>query len=199
MKFHSNKEALIIFAKNPIKGKVKTRIASFIGEDKALEIYKKLLNIAYNNTKSINIDKYLFMTDYPDKELFDNSYFQLVQNGKDLGEKMRNAFDYVFRLGYSKVCIIGTDCPNLSYHIIKDAYNQLDKADIIIGPAKDGGYYLMGMKFLHEFLFCNVEWGTEKVQNQTFNNISSAGLSYSLLEELVDVDTFEDLNKLINI
>lgn len=199
MKNKPNREALIIFAKNPIKGKVKTRIASVIGKDKALEVYKRLFNITYSNTKSVNVDKYLFMTDYPDENLFDSNYYHLVQIGNDLGEKMKNAFDYLFKSGYSKVCIIGTDCPDLSCNIIKDAYNQLDRSDVIIGPSKDGGYYLIGMKRLHDFLFLDIEWGTSKVLGQTCKKIKSEGLSHSLLEELIDVDTTQDLNHLMNI
>jgi uncharacterized protein len=106
---------------------------------------------------------------------------------------MMNAFKDVFGLGYSKAVLIGTDVPSLTEHILNDAFNKLDNNDIVIGPAYDGGYYLIGMKSIQTFLFQNIEWSTTKVLAQTISKIESHNLSYSLLPRLHDIDEEKDL------
>jgi uncharacterized protein len=187
------KEALIIFAKNPQPGKVKTRLAKFIGLKAALKCYIELLTQTYKNTKHIKPVKFLFLSDFIDNEMFDSSYIKVLQKGKNLGEKMDSAFDHVFELGYEKICIIGTDCPELDENIIQSAFNGLDENDIVLGPANDGGYYLLGMKDRNKFLFDDsIMWSTNKVLSHTIDIISQNSKNHFTLPELSDVDTIKD-------
>jgi rSAM/selenodomain-associated transferase 1 len=117
-----------------------------------------------------------------------------VQTGDDLGERMKNAFATAFVEGFEKVVIIGSDCPQLTSMHIQEAFDLLSNYDIIIGPAVDGGYYLLGMKRLISEVFINKIWSSDQVFMQTMADIEHLHLSYYLLETLRDIDTEEDLN-----
>ena len=191
----NSKEALIIFAKNPVPGKVKTRLAADLGDDRAFEIYLKLLYRAYANTKNLSCDKFLFLSDSKDDDLFDENFIQYLQKGNDLGERMKNAFDEILNLGYEKILITGTDCPDLDENILTDAFEKLIEFDFILGPANDGGYYLLGMKSSADELFEDIEWSTEKVLSETIKKIITDNKSFFLLRELIDVDNISDLDR----
>lgn len=147
------KNVLIIFTKNPLYGKVKTRLAATVGNDKALEAYKTLTNHTHAITYYLNCSKIVFYTDEIVEDGIWKDYQKQLQHGTDLGERMMNAFEYVFQNEYLKAVIIGCDCPELTEQIIKKAFEHLDKYDVVIGPAADGGYYLLGMKKLYESYF----------------------------------------------
>ena len=189
-------KALIIFIKNPVLGKVKTRLAATIGNVKAFEVYKKLLAHTQKITLLIDADKFLFYADFLKREdEWANDWFiKNLQKGSDLGERMYHAFEYTFLNKYQKVIIIGSDCIDLSASVIEDAYMLLDNTDVVIGPAKDGGYYLLGMKSLHQCLFKNVSWSTSQVLKQTLSICRSQHLNYSLLPTLTDIDVENDLS-----
>lgn len=191
----ANNNALIVFAKNPLFGKVKTRLAADIGNDKAFEIYLKLLYRSYQNTKNVKYGKFLYLSDFKDKDLFDENYQQKLQQGKDLGEKMKNAFNEIFDSAFTKIIIIGTDCPDLDENILNEAFKKLDEYDIVLGPAIDGGYYLLGLKESADELFENIDWSTDKVLFQTVNKINESKKNFYLLKELTDIDTVSDLKK----
>ncbi|MEO8208975.1 MAG: TIGR04282 family arsenosugar biosynthesis glycosyltransferase [bacterium] len=188
-----NSKALIVFAKNIVLGKVKTRLAKDIGDEKALEIYRALLNETYEAAKDFKGKKFLFLSDFFDKNLFEASFAQIIQTGNDLGEKMKNAFENIFQKNFQTAVIIGTDCPDLDLCIINEAFEKLFHYDIVIGPAKDGGYYLLGMKKPYNFLFENIEWSNQNVLKETIKRIVENKLSYYLLKELSDVDEINDL------
>jgi uncharacterized protein len=188
-------EALIIFTKNPIPGKVKTRLAATVGKDKALKIYKQLIQYTIELTNQLPIPKFLYYSDSIDlNDNWSNSlYKKMLQSGAGLGEKMKNAFSDLFDQGYDKVLIIGTDCPELSPGIINAAFDKLNNHDVVIGPARDGGYYLLGMKKLYPVLFQDISWSTDQVLHQTLSACVDSGLSNLLLDELSDIDNEEDL------
>ena len=188
---------LIIFAKNPVLGKVKTRLAATVGNEKALAIYKELLNHTCDISSKANAKKTVFYSDAIEKEdLWSKADFnQSLQNGEDLGARMSNAFKEVFSECDGKVIIIGTDCKELSTEIIDQAFNALQYVDIVLGPALDGGYYLIGMKSLEEVLFTNIDWSTSAVLEQTVGKINTQKLSFLLLKVLSDIDTEEDLKR----
>ncbi|HMQ69280.1 MAG TPA: TIGR04282 family arsenosugar biosynthesis glycosyltransferase [Ignavibacteria bacterium] len=188
-----NKNALIIFARNPELGKVKNRLAKTIGKEKALEIYSKLLSIVYTETKLLECNKYLYLTERTDKGLFDDTYIQKIQSGNGLGEKMFNAIKNVFEEGNEKAIVVGTDVPGLKGEIINEAFQKLTEFDVVIGPAKDGGYYLIGMKECLNPLFENMKWSNDQVLINTLERISKLNRSYYLLEELTDIDTEDDV------
>jgi uncharacterized protein len=186
--------ALIIFVKNLIDGKVKTRLAATLGNEAAINIYKQLLHHTYSVTKTIGADKIVFYSDFIEEDIWNNKEFKKeIQQGIDLGKRMENAFINALKNGYEKVIIIGTDCPEINKNILENAFMQLNNFDIVIGPATDGGYYLLGMKKLHSFLFQNITWSTDAVLNETINLLNEHQLTYFLLPELTDVDEEKNL------
>ena len=188
------KSLLIIFYRNPKIGKVKTRLAATLGNQKALEIYRKLSWHTKTITEDLNLDKIVFYSDVIDlMDIWPNATFlKAFQEGEDLGEKMKNAFVAGFETGYTSICIIGTDCFELTGEIITQAFEVLKSADAVIGPAGDGGYYLLGMNGPSD-VFQNKNWSTETVLQETIHDFESLGLHYFLLQELKDVDTEDDL------
>ena len=190
--------AVILFVRNPVLGKVKTRLAKTIGDQKALKVYQDLLNHTMVQTKNLLCDKFLFYDTVitQDDIWSENSYFKKIQIGEDLGQKMQNAFQTVFSLGYKNVVIIGSDLFDLKSEHIDTAFLQLQKNDVVIGPAEDGGYYLLGLKQMIQPIFKDKNWGTETVLNQTLENLKNYTTSF--LETLNDIDTFEDLQKYNN-
>jgi rSAM/selenodomain-associated transferase 1 len=189
-----NTNILIIFAKNLVRGKVKTRLAASIGDNAALEIYKQLLYHTKSIAQKIDADKVVYYSESVQVfDLWNNNFSKAVQQGKDLGERMRNAFEDAFRNYHKKAVIIGTDCPSLNEQTIKDAFERLSENDIVIGPACDGGYYLLGMKKLHRCLFQNIHWSTQSVLNETQSICEGSNFSYFLLPALHDIDEEKDL------
>lgn len=185
---------LMIFAKNPVKGQVKSRLAEAIGDKKALAVYERLLKHTQTVTAALNYPKKVYYSHFiePDDIWEAPGFAKALQSSGDLGQKMASGFlDNLSE--YPKVVIIGSDCPELTTAHLTEAFHQLDKYDNVIGPAKDGGYYLLGMqKFLPD-LFTNKNWSTSDVLTQTTATLDSHGQSYYLLETLNDIDTYEDL------
>ena len=187
--------AIIIFIKNPVLGNVKTRLASSIGNVAALEIYRELLFHTKEITKGLNADKYVYYSDKIDEDdLWDDEiYFKEVQDGADLGARMSNAFSTMFNKGYKRIVIIGSDCYELNEEILKEAFIHLKKQEVTIGPAKDGGYYLLGMNKFIPGLFLNKSWSTSGVFNETIKDLNFLNIDYTILTLLSDVDDLEDL------
>lgn len=188
---------LIIFAKKPELGKVKTRLAATIGDEKALEIYLKLLQHTYKEAYKVKADKAVFYSDkVHDFDMLDYFKFpKAVQSGSDLGEKMKNAFSLGFRRAYEKVVLIGSDCPTVTDEIIENAFRALDNHDAVLGPAEDGGYYLVGIKEPNNELFENKLWSTSDVLLDTVLDLKKQNKSYHLLQTLNDVDVEADLTE----
>lgn len=189
------KNALIIFTKNPEAGKVKTRLAATIGNDAALAVYVQLLSHTVSITDELPSDKFVFYSSHiMQEDIWDNKhFFKQLQSGHDLGERMKNAFTDIFQQDYNKIVIIGTDCPHLNPEIILNAFAYLDLHDVVIGPAEDGGYYLLGMKQLHPQLFENISWSTDAVLTETQITCDDLQLDYYLLPTLKDIDEEKDL------
>jgi len=186
----------MIFIKNPEKGKVKTRLAKDVGDEKALKIYRQLLDLTRRATEKFEAEKWLWYSWYIEKN--DNwdgdSYHKKNQAEGNLGEKMKFAFEQAFQQGFKKVVIIGSDCPEIEASLINQAYQALDQQDVVLGPANDGGYYLMGMRSYYNF-FEGINWSTEAVLDQTIEKIRQKNLSFALLKELTDLDNIQDLKK----
>lgn len=192
---------LMVFVKNPQRGKVKTRLAKTVGDEKALEIYKVLLDHTLTIAKRGNWDKAIFYSDYiDDTDMWNKAKFsQFVQEGNDLGERMLNAFKYAFSKQYKSVIIIGSDCLELNENIISDGFDLLKNNEVVIGPAKDGGYYLLGMRTLYKELFMNKQWSTENVLLDTLLDITKLDVSIKLLPTLSDIDEEKDLKMYQNL
>jgi rSAM/selenodomain-associated transferase 1 len=191
----NEKRLLIIFIKNPELGKVKTRLAASIGDQKALEVYLHLLKHTANLATGICVDKTVFYADQAEEnDLFESSIFKKeVQVEGDLGVKMNAAFEQSFQLGYNKVIIIGSDCLELTADDLERAFELLETNDVVLGPAVDGGYYLIGLKKAFEELFNSKPWSTDQVLELTINDIKQAHKTFALLDKKRDIDTLQDL------
>jgi len=191
--FPTSKKALIIFTRNPELGQCKTRLAKTVGDEAALKIYTYLLKHTALVSGPVRVDKYVFYSENINKnDLWSSAVFRKkLQYGTDLGSRMENAFSELFSLGYEKVMIIGSDLLDLKQHHIEHAFEALNQHDVVIGPSKDGGYYLLGMKMIPKNIFKNKAWGTETVLKYTLKDLQN--IEVELMEELNDIDTFEDM------
>ena len=188
------KSAVIILIRNPVLGCVKTRLAADIGSLNALNVYKTLLSYTRNITNSIDSSRLLFYSDFIDfnDDWEDGIYQKYLQSGNDFGEKMLNAFNIALTQ-HELVVIIGSDCFELNSEIIELAFKKLKDFDVVIGPAKDGGYYLMGLKRVYPELFQGKSWSTDSVLSETIDTLKELDLTYHLLPLLGDIDTLQDL------
>lgn len=189
-------QALITFVKNPKKGKVKTRLARTVGDDRALQIYKALLQHTRDICTSINASRYLYYSNFIDEQdEWPNELFQKeLQPTGDLGNRMATAFQQVLRK-HQKAVIIGSDCASLTSGIVEEAFRQLEDHDFVLGPAFDGGYYLLGMRTFLPVLFEDMPWSTESVADITRQRILDAQKSFSEVATLSDIDYEEDWEK----
>ena len=190
-------QALLIFVKNLVSGKVKTRLAVTIGNDGAMLVYKQLIQHTVSITQDLPFEKIVYYSDtIENQDLWNNQIYQKqVQSGNDLGQRMQQAFAFAFRKGNQKLVIIGTDCLEINSTHIINSFHWLKTHDVVIGPARDGGYYLLAMKQMHVQLFENIQWSTEHVLKQTLTVCRALNLTVHLLPELSDIDSEEDLKK----
>ncbi len=191
------KTCLIIFAKEPELGRVKTRLAGHVDGIKVIEFYKEFVRNTIALAKNVPSDEKLLAYDSSGDPGFirsikgDLSLFK--QEGSDLGERMHNAFLYSERSGNEATVIIGSDSPDLPSEYINKAFNSLEESDIVIGPSRDGGYYLIGLKQPDEKIFKDISWSSDKVFSKTMENIENIGKMVLLVDEWYDIDTPEDL------
>ena len=192
----SRQNLIIIFTRNPELGKVKTRLAKTIDDESALNIYKFLLGHTEKTIRNIDSDKAVYYSvKVRSNDIWDKTIYQKYQQkGEDLGIRMLNAFKDAFSSGYKKVVIVGSDLFDLKPKHIDEAFQKLENNDIVIGPAEDGGYYLLGMKTLNSQVFQNKDWGTSTVFQNTINDLENE--SVFLLEELNDIDVYEDIKNI---
>ena len=188
-----SKNLLIVFTRNPELGKVKTRLAKTVGNATALKIYIFLLERTRDIAVQVSADKAVYYSvKVRENDIWDTNNFQKHQQvGEDLGIRMLHAFKNGFKAGYEKVMIIGSDLYDLTAETIENAFIALKDNEVVIGPAEDGGYYLLGMNSLEEKVFKNKNWGTETVRKNTLEELKDKKVF--LLGELNDVDVFEDI------
>lgn len=193
--FHlpGSKKALIVFIRNPELGKCKTRLAATIGDQSALDVYRFLLDHTVKTTSSLKADVYVYYSEkIKEIDIWDTSIFRKKQQqGHDLGAKMQDAFTEVFKMGYQKAIIIGSDMYDITTQDLEDAFLTLEDNNFVIGPAQDGGYYLLGMKHLKPQLFKNKKWGTNTVLSDTLQDLELENLA--ILAEKNDIDYYEDI------
>tara|TARA_R110002051_G_scaffold181460_1_gene251021 strand:+ start:110300 stop:110920 length:621 start_codon:yes stop_codon:yes gene_type:complete len=189
----SSKNLLLIFTRNPELGKCKTRLAATVGDQTALEIYLFLLQHTVHITKNLKVAKAVYYSEtiWQD-DIWDATIYQKrLQSNGDLGVKMAHAFQEGFEAGYEKIIVMGSDMYDLSEGDIENAFSQLTQTDFVIGPAEDGGYYLLGMKTLEPSVFKDKKWGTETVLKDTLNDLKNKNIT--LLDSRNDVDYYEDI------
>ncbi|UKM65204.1 TIGR04282 family arsenosugar biosynthesis glycosyltransferase [Flavobacteriaceae bacterium GSB9] len=187
-----NKTLVIVFVKNPKLGKVKTRLAKSIGNEAALAVYSKLLKVTENAVKKLDTDVLIYFSEHIEEEAWHN-FNKNIQHGKDLGERMRNAFQQGFEDGYERIALIGSDLPDISENHIKQALHVLTQNEVVFGPAKDGGYYLIGLSKMHTSIFQNKPWSQPNLLSETLKELHKNNTSFITLETLNDIDTYEDL------
>lgn len=188
-----SKKALIVFTRNPELGKCKTRLAATIGDQSALDVYRFLLDHTVKITSPLTADVYVYYSEkIKEIDIWDTTVFRKKQQqGHDLGAKMQNAFTEVLHMGYQKAIIIGSDMYDITTQDLEAAFSTLEDNNFVIGPAQDGGYYLLGMKHLKPPLFKNKKWGTNTVLSDTLKDLELENLA--ILAEKNDVDYYEDI------
>jgi hypothetical protein len=193
----------IIFAKAPISGHVKTRLSKDMDASLVVLLYRNFVKDIIDKISDMGHCIKVFY-DPPDseslmREWLGNRHEFILQTGLDLGQKMANAFEYVFQHGALKAVLLGTDFPDLSKKIISDAMDVLNSDDAVIGPAVDGGYYLIGFSSATylQTIFTDIAWGTSAVFQKTMDVFLSAGFVVHQLPEWRDVDVYDDLRDLI--
>jgi rSAM/selenodomain-associated transferase 1 len=189
-------KALVILIKNPILGKVKTRLALEIGEERALEIYRALLDITRKAAEGVDADRFLYYHEFIDEDddWSEEKFNKDLQFGAHLGLRMSHAIIEQLE-SHDKVVVIGSDCPSITTDRIEEAFNALDQADVVLGPSQDGGYYLIGLKRFAQSLFDNISWSTPQVHMETVAAAHKLGWSVKDLDVLNDVDTLADLKQ----
>ncbi len=191
-----SKQALIIFAKYPEPGNVKRRLADSIGTQKAFAVYCFLLENVLKQAQKNNADTFLFIdrkTAIPHPLFAPYGFDEYEQEGAHLGEKMANAFRLIFEQGYTQILLVGSDIYELNNALFEQAFAALQRVDVVLAPANDGGYYMIGMNRLYAELFRFKEWSHPAVFANTLSRIKQKNLSYVVLPERIDIDTEEDL------
>ncbi|MCA9408844.1 MAG: TIGR04282 family arsenosugar biosynthesis glycosyltransferase [Candidatus Omnitrophica bacterium] len=192
--------ALIIFAREPKLGKVKTRLAKDIGKEDTLKLYQLFLKHIFAIAKKVTCDqKFIFYVGHgrslPFLRQFTSDFILRRQTGADLGQRMYRAFKHVQQQGYQKVVIIGTDCLTISTFDLQNAFRKLERNDCVIGPAHDGGYYLLGLRVFDLRLFSGIKWSSEWVYAATIQKFKKLHLSYAALAKQEDVDRIDNLRR----
>jgi uncharacterized protein len=185
------KPAIVIMSKVPKPGKTKTRLMTQISGEECAMLHLACLKDICHTVKGLDVQGYVYFTGASEVDL-PPEILKRLQIGRDLGERL-----YHTALGvlaeHDRLIFLGADLPNLTGDLLQQAIDYLDEFDTVIGPATDGGYYLLGIKYAHASLFADIEWGGAKVLDQTIKQIEESKLSYYLLESKNDIDTWEDL------
>jgi rSAM/selenodomain-associated transferase 1 len=198
----SSDGTILLFLKSPEKGRVKSRLASALGEERTLHIYKSFALDIIGTLKKRDQPLKICFYPHDSKETVvswlgeDVSY--LPQKGEDLGERMENAFIQIFSEGIEKAVLIGSDIPDLANTVIDEAFSSLERNGAVIGPASDGGYYLIGFRKNSFFsdIFHGISWSAGSVFQKTMKIFRRAGFRVHVLPEWNDVDTLDDLRSL---
>jgi rSAM/selenodomain-associated transferase 1 len=192
-----NSNALIIIAKYPNRETVKTRLKGLMPDEKRLELYITLLEQTVRKLKAIpGVDTFIAFAPRNTADYFIRFGVNLIALPEgDLGERMFYAFRKIISSGYKKASLVGADIPALSGAIIQKSFELLSDKDIVYGPAKDGGYYLVGMSKLVKEIFENVPWSSEVTLKKSIEEAERHGYSVAFTEALSDIDTFEDVQR----
>ena len=197
-----SKQALFVMAKDPRAGHVKTRLCPPLAPDTAARLYRCFLLDVLDLVAGVpGVDPVVAYTPAEARDTFvqlTNGHFGLVlQEGADLGARLENTFQALFRRGYQRVAAVSTDSPDLPPAILHEAFARLERSSLVMGPCPDGGYYLIGMSRLVPELFRDMPWSTERVVPETAERARRLGLELACLPEWADVDTAPDLARLV--
>lgn len=188
-------EQLIVFAKAPRAGGVKTRLAETMGADQACQAYRQLASAVMRTVSVFDHVEVRFSPDDAREEIapwLRPTWTATPQGDGQLGDRMARAFAEAFQRGAERVVVIGSDCAELASKDVRSAWRELKTHDLVVGPALDGGYWLIGLRAPRPELFENIPWSTDAVLGQTLQRAKSLGLRIQLLRILSDVDTEAD-------
>jgi uncharacterized protein len=196
----THKDILGLTVKYPERGLVKTRLARDIGDDAACEVYRTMAEKIFAETgpDAGSYERVIFYSPAASEQKVTEwlpGVRVVPQRGSDIGEIMYNAFCDMFEAGAEKAIVTGADIPGLNRHIVNLAFQELGHADIVIGPAMDGGYYLIGMKSRLPDIFRGIPWGTARVLAETLRVTGRLRLTVRTVTPMTDVDTLKDLLK----
>jgi len=186
---------LCVFVKAPRAGFVKTRLAAGLGDAAALAAYRRLLDVTLDRVRELAEVELRFTPDDAAGELgqwLRPGWTAAPQGGGDLGERLLRAVAEAHAQGIERLVIIGSDCPHVTAADIRLAWARLEEQDVVLGPARDGGYWLIALRAVRPELFRDIPWSSGEVLRQTLRRAQETGLTVSLLHELGDVDTVED-------
>jgi len=195
-----NKTALIVFAREPKDGKVKTRLAKDFPTPTVTRLYKAFVKDVLNVARKTRCDqRFIYYvgngSSMPFLRQFENHFQLKKQTGKNLGERMYRAFCYCKKKKFDRIIIVGTDCLTLTERDINKAFQKLENHDCILGPSRDGGYYLIALKSPHRKLFEGIDWSTESVLKQTLRGARQLNKKTFLLKNREDIDTTVHLKR----
>jgi len=196
-----NANRLIIFVKAPRCGIVKTRLARTIGALAAAEAYARLVEETIANLRTLPQVELCYTPDDSRQEIegwLANDWQSQPQGPGDLGRRMAAAFERAFAEGMKRVAIIGSDCATVTVEDIQTAWDELASADVVLGPASDGGYWLIGLREPRPKLFNDIPWSTPDVLTRTLDRVRQTLLSVHLLREQRDVDTERDWREFLS-
>lgn len=194
-------QRLLIMTKTPIPGTVKTRLAASVGNNLACDIYKYLLAHTAQLAEQVSVDRRVFYApEIVPNDAFDQVKFsKTLQVAGDLGAKMRAAFEEAFEAGMTRVVIIGSDCYELTSGQLQEAFEALRSSDVVLGPAHDGGYYLLGLSQMIPQVFEDKPWSQPELYTETVAQLQELGFQCTTLPPLSDVDYLEDLPESVRI
>ena len=192
----ADEKCLVIFTKNPVLGSAKTRIGKVKGDDIALKVYNRLLDFTCTMASQVSGKKVVYFNHFIEEEgIWDDGYEKRLQVDGNLGAKMASAFEEEFT-NSSRIILIGSDCAEISAKDIENAFEKLLNCDLVLGPAEDGGYYLIGMKENYHSLFEDMPWSEECLLEKTLEKAADEGLDFHILPLKTDIDFWEDWENL---
>jgi rSAM/selenodomain-associated transferase 1 len=195
----STRDAVLVFVRAPELGRVKTRLAAAVGEDAALDLYRRMGRLVVDAALRLGSRTTIRVHHTPTgrrdsvASWLGEDLTYLPQRGEDLGERMEDAFAEAFAAGHSRVVVVGSDLPDLTDDLLRRALDLLGEHDAVIGPARDGGYWLLGLRAPAPHLFTGMPWSTAEVYDLTVSRLRAAGIEPAVLPELTDVDEADDL------
>jgi len=189
-----------VFARRPEPGRVKTRLTPALPPEMGLELYCGMLEDVLEAAARSSADRRYLYWDEPGGRMelsIPPGFRETHQAGSDLGERLERAFEELLPSSADRAIVVGTDCPELDVALLDRGFGSLGSAELVLGPARDGGYYLVGLTRRAPAIFRGISWSTDRVLEQTLDRAREAGLSSTLLPRLPDLDTPEDLARLI--
>ena len=191
------KDALLVFVKLPVAGRVKTRLQPELSPELAVGLYRAMVNDVFTALERPEQWDLVAFCSPPGqerafREWLPGSTRLVPQSGTDLGERLARAFEWSHAQGHSRTLIVGTDMPTLGSDALSDAFAALESVEVVLGPSTDGGYYLVGLKEPRPEFFEDVDWSTSEVLEQTVAKLEGGRATYRLLPERTDIDTWQD-------